>query len=98
MKEYRYTVREIDDLRRVHTDLVEDGYCTSEFYDAFLKNRQSEMMRWKHSEKDTSKIVEERIRTSMLAGHTAEDIKNNERENVRLQTSNVNEAMGAGND
>lgn len=66
MSERAYTVRELDDLRSV----VEMRYL----YGTSNLNQCSGMSR-SYREEEKTKAVEEMVRTAMLAGHTAQDIR-----------------------
>ena len=65
MSERRYTVAEIDSLRHAH----EMKYL----YGSYAGPRNNQCSRsYSPVEKDT--VVEQWVRTSMLAGHTADDL------------------------
>ena len=69
MTDRAYTVRELDDLRRV----VEHKWLFGS-YSLALNNVTSRIYR----EEEKQKAVEERTRTHMLAGHTAQDLYESE--------------------
>lgn len=66
----QYTVKEIDELRRC---------CETKFLYGFYRFPESNEVRHYTSrasyEWERSRIVEEMVRTHMLAGHTAKDLK-----------------------
>jgi len=62
-----YTVQELDDLRRVIENKVIFGTYSVKFENGMRISRA-------YNESDKDKFVEERTRTHMLAGHTAQDL------------------------
>lgn len=63
-----YTVEEIDALRRV----VENKYLFGQY--EFHHSPQGGSSSRSYKEDEMVRVVEERIRTHMLAGHTAADL------------------------
>ena len=61
----KYTVRELDDLR----DAIEIKYLFGSY--TIPKNGGSSRC---YREDEKAKVVEEQVRTHMLAGHTAKDL------------------------
>lgn len=72
MVERSYTVQEIDALRRVHKDKLVCGRYSGPVGDLSAS--------WGFNPQEMEKQAEDRVRTSMLAGHTAEDLLASERE------------------
>lgn len=71
MAERAYTVRELDELRRV--------LCNKYLWGTYglpMGKGQSRCYR----EDEMTKIIEEQVRTHMLAGHTADDLQKSESE------------------
>lgn len=68
-EERRYTVAEIDALRRA----VDEKWLFGSLARAFGPSGGSLMSR-SYREEEKAKAVEERVRTHMLAGHTAADL------------------------
>lgn len=67
--ERAYTVQELDELRRaVEEKLIWGSYLP----------KAGACLGQSYSPKDLSRQVEERVRTHMLAGHTATDLYNSE--------------------
>lgn len=66
MSERKYSVNEIDALRRA----VENKYLYGSYAQRFAINRTSRCYR----EEEKAVVVEQQVRTHMLAGHTAEDL------------------------
>lgn len=62
----KYTVAEIDSLRRVMDNKYLYGCYNPQFYDNGCISRS-------YREEEKVKVVEEWVRTAMLAGHRAED-------------------------
>ncbi len=65
MNKTSYTVKEIDDLRRV---------CETRWLFGTTKSEEGLNMSRSYSQLELSKGVEELVRTAMLAGHIAQDI------------------------
>lgn len=72
MTERKYSVREIDDLRAV----VERKYLWGSY--AYVAPAGGGMSRTYRAEEKTVE-VEQQVRTHMLAGHTADDLRDSER-------------------
>lgn len=70
MTERAYTVAEIDALRQAHRD----KYLFGTFRPVGAGGRTSRIYR----EQEVAVLVEQQVRTSMLAGHTAEDLRQSE--------------------
>ena len=64
--ERKYSVSELDALRR----LMENKYLYGAYNPQFSGNGS---MSRSYREDEKAKVVEEMVRTAMLAGHTAED-------------------------
>jgi hypothetical protein len=79
-----YTVKELDRLRKVVEDKLTWGYYNISW--AFAKyNDREEPKNWRgsfYAEAVLTKMVEERVRTHMLAGHTAEQMCREEDEEL----------------
>lgn len=72
MSERRYSVSELDELRAA----VESKYLWGSYMPDFCTNRMSRQ--YKEDEKNVA--VEQMVRTHMIAGHTAEDLRASEKE------------------
>ena len=66
MVDRKYSVQEIEKLRRA----VDNQYLYGRYRGPSLGRCWS----WPYNEAEKAKIVEERVRTHLLAGHTAEDL------------------------
>lgn len=65
MTERSYTVHEVDDLRRA----VDNKYL----YGSYTPTQNSGFSR-SYRDDEKARVVEELVRTAMLAGHTADDL------------------------
>lgn len=74
MADRTYTVREIDDLRQ----LVENKYLFGSYTLKFAGGRGGHSRAYREDEK--VKVVEDQVRTFMLAGLTADDLRKSEQE------------------
>lgn len=66
MSERKYSVSELDALRRV----VETKWLFGVYHQNNIRNHMSRC----YKEEEKAKAVEQMVRTHMLAGHTAEDL------------------------
>lgn len=67
----KYSVADIDALRRVHRNHIVYGW-----YDGPVSPRESRS----YNSRDVTAEAEDRVRTSMIAGHTAGDLIESQRE------------------
>lgn len=75
MIERAYTVKEIDALRRAH----DNRYLYGRYGGPVYVSGQSGSMSRSYTEAEKTATVEQLVRTSMLAGHTAEDLLESEK-------------------
>lgn len=68
MSDRKYSVHELDDLRQV----MENKYLYGSYSPNFVNGGMSRSFR----EEEKAAVVEQMVRTAMLAGHTADDYRN----------------------